>query len=59
MERVYKKLYGLRSIVLINYMNGVSEAISKVYMCLPAAGPYVNDDDVNYIVETIKSAIIR
>ena len=40
------------------YVNGVSEAIFKVGMCLPA-GPYVTDDDVRYIVETIKSAIVR
>ena len=39
------------------YLNGVSEALFKVGMCLPA-GPYVTDDDVRYIVETIKSAII-
>ena len=39
------------------YINGVSEALFKVGMCLPA-GPYVSDDDVKYIVETIKSAII-
>ena len=39
------------------YINGVSEEIFKVGMCLPA-GPYVTDDDVRYIVETIKSAII-
>ena len=38
------------------YLNGVSEALFKVGMCLPA-GPYVSDDDVRYIVETIKSAI--
>ena len=38
------------------YVNGVSEAIFKVGMCLPA-GPYVSDEDVKYIVETIKSAI--
>lgn len=38
------------------YVNGVSEDIFKVGMCLPA-GPYVSDDDVRYIVETIKSAI--
>ena len=38
------------------YVNGVSEAIFKVGMCLPA-GPYVSDDDVKYIVETIKAAI--
>ena len=38
------------------YVNGVSEAIFKVGMCLPA-GPYVSDGDVRYIVETIKAAI--
>ena len=42
----------------IAYINGVSEAIFKVGMCLPA-GPYVSDDDVKYIVETIKAAIER
>jgi dTDP-4-amino-4,6-dideoxygalactose transaminase len=35
------------------YVNGVSEDIFKIGMCLPA-GPYVTDDDVKYIVETIK-----
>ena len=40
------------------YVNGVSEEVFKVGMCLPA-GPYVTDEDVRYIVETIKSAIIR
>ena len=39
------------------YVNGVSEAIFKVGMCLPA-GPYVSDDDVKYIVECIKEAIV-
>ncbi len=38
------------------YVNGVSEAIFKVGMCLPA-GPYVTDEDVHYIVESIKEAI--
>ena len=38
------------------YVNGVSEAIFKVGMCLPA-GPCVSDDDVRYIVECIKEAI--
>lgn len=38
------------------YVNGVSEAIFKIGMCLPA-GPMVTDEDVKYIVETIKSAI--
>ena len=39
------------------YVNGVSESIFKVGMCFPA-GPYVTDEDVKYIVETIKSAIV-
>ena len=39
------------------YVNGVSEALFKVGMCLPA-GPYVSDDDVRYIVETIKANIL-
>ncbi len=34
----------------------VSEAIFKVGMCLPA-GPCVTDDDVHYIVDSIKDAI--
>ena len=41
----------------IAYVNGVSEALFKVGMCLPA-GPYVSDDDVKYIVDTIKANII-
>ena len=40
------------------YVNGVSEEVFKVGMCLPA-GPYVSDDDVKYIVDTIKAAIER
>ena len=40
------------------YTNGVSESIFKVGMCLPA-GPYVTDDDVRYIVASIKEAIER
>ena len=38
------------------YTNGVSESIFKVGMCLPA-GPYVSDEDVRYIVDTIKKAV--
>ena len=38
------------------YVNGVSEAIFKVGMCLPA-GPYVCDEDVRYIVDCIKEAM--
>ncbi len=41
----------------VAYVNGVSERIFKVGMCLPA-GPYVSDDDVRYIVDCIKEAII-
>ena len=40
------------------YVNGVSEEIFKVGMCLPA-GPYVTDDDVRYIVDCIKEAIVK
>lgn len=40
------------------YVNGVSERIFKVGMCLPA-GPYVSDDDIRYIVECIKEAIVK
>ena len=38
------------------YVNGVSEALFKVGMCLPS-GPYVSDEDVRYIVNCIKEAI--
>ena len=39
------------------YLNGVSEEIFKVGFCLPA-GPYVTDEDVYYIVDCIKEAIV-
>ena len=39
------------------YVNGVSEALFKRGMCLPA-GPWVKDEDVKRIVETIKANII-
>lgn len=39
------------------YVNGVSEAIFKVGMCLPS-GPYVTDEDVAYIVDCIKKNIL-
>ena len=39
------------------YVNGVSEAVFKVAMCLPA-GPCVSEDEIKYIVDTIKSAIV-
>ena len=38
------------------YVNGVSESLFKIGMCLPA-GPYVSDEDVRYIVESIKGAL--
>ena len=41
----------------VAYVNGVSEKLFKVGMCLPA-GPYVSDDDVRYIVENIKANIV-
>ena len=41
----------------ISYVNGVSEALFKVGMCLPA-GPYVSEDDVRYIVDTIKENVL-
>ena len=40
------------------YLNGVSEELFKVGMCLPA-GPYVTDDDVQFICEAIKNLIIK
>ena len=40
------------------YLNGVSESIFKVGFCLPA-GPYVSDEDVKYIVDCIKEAIVN
>ena len=39
------------------YTNGVEEDLFKVGFCLPA-GPYVTDDDVRYIVECIREAIV-
>ena len=40
------------------YTNGIEEEIFKVGFCLPA-GPWVTDDDVHYIVESIKEAIVK
>ena len=39
------------------YVNGISESLFKVGMCLPS-GPYVSDEDVRYIVNCIKEAIL-
>ena len=58
MEDVRCKNYSVvTSETSVAYVNGVSEAIFKVGMCLPA-GPYVTDDDVRYIVDTIKANIV-
>ncbi len=38
------------------YINGVSEELFKIGMCLPA-GPMVSDEDLEYIVQCIKEAI--
>ena len=38
------------------YVNGVSESLFKVGICLPA-GPWVTDEQVRYIVEQIRAAI--
>ena len=40
------------------YTNGVEEDLFKIGFCLPA-GPYVTDEDVQYIVECIKEAIVK
>ena len=42
----------------VAYVNGVSEGLFKVGMCLPA-GPYVTDDDVRFICEAIKELIVK
>ena len=39
------------------YTNGVSESLFRIGICLPA-GPWVTDDDVRYITDMIKEAII-
>ena len=39
------------------YVNGVSESLFKVGICVPS-GPCVSEDNVRFIVETIKDAII-
>lgn len=38
------------------YVNGVSEDLFSRGLCLPA-GPYVTDEDVKYVVDSIKNAI--
>lgn len=39
------------------YTNGISESLFATGICLPA-GPWVTDDDVRYIVDTIKNSIV-
>ena len=39
------------------YVNGVSESLFRTGLCLPS-GPCVTDDDVRYIVDNIKAAIL-
>lgn len=39
------------------YVNGVSESLFAKGICLPA-GPYVSDEDVRYICDSIKESII-
>ena len=41
----------------VTYTKGVEEELFKVGFCLPA-GPYVTDEDVRYIVDCIKEAIV-
>lgn len=41
-----------------SYVNGVSESLFKVGICLPA-GPYVTDTHVKYITDAIKNSIIE
>ena len=43
---------------MVSYVNGVSESVFKEGFCLPS-GPCVTDDDVRYIVDCIKEAIVR
>lgn len=42
----------------VAYTNEVETELFKVGFCLPA-GPYVSDDDVHYIVDCIKEAIVK
>ena len=41
----------------VAYTNGVSEALFRRGLCLPT-GPMVSDDDVRYIIDSIKEAIV-
>lgn len=39
------------------YVNGVSEALFRIGLCLPS-GPWVTDEQVRYVVRSIKEAIL-
>jgi dTDP-4-amino-4,6-dideoxygalactose transaminase len=40
------------------YTNGVSEAVFRRGICLPS-GPMVSDEDVAFIIQKIREAIIK
>ncbi|MBQ3355056.1 MAG: aminotransferase class I/II-fold pyridoxal phosphate-dependent enzyme [Bacteroidales bacterium] len=40
-----------------SYVNGISEKLYKTGICLPS-GPWVSDEDVKYIVDSVKAAIV-
>lgn len=40
------------------YLNGVSEHLFRIGLCLPS-GPMVTDEDFEYIIKTLKQAIIQ
>ena len=40
-----------------SFTNGVSESLFRTGLCLPS-GPYVSDEDVRYIVDSIKAALL-
>ena len=56
-ERLSDNVVCLTADKSITYTKGVEEELFKVGFCLPA-GPYVTDEDVHYIVECIKEAIV-
>ena len=55
-EKLEDGLVRQTSATSVAYVNGVSESMFKVGMCLPS-GPMVTDEDVRYIVESIKEAV--
>lgn len=40
-----------------SFTNGVSESLFRTGLCLPS-GPYVSDEDVRYIVDSIRAALL-